>query len=81
MHSCKNISAALAYALEVEAARTASRRPVMIHQIRKENPKEPKSPSSKGFFVRSTKYVDSATHFIFRSGVLKLCSSTLYFYK
>ncbi len=36
MHSCKNISAALANALEVEVARTASRRPVMVRQIRKD---------------------------------------------
>ncbi len=36
MHSCKNIITALAYALEVEAARRASRRPALVHQLRGE---------------------------------------------
>ncbi len=47
MHSCKNITATLAYALEVETAKRASYRPVLIYQL-KEKPKEPKSSSKKG---------------------------------
>ncbi len=47
MHSSKNITTALAFALEVEAARRTSLRPVMVHQIREENPKKPKSSSNK----------------------------------
>ncbi len=48
MHSCKNITAALAHTIEAETARRASHRPVMVHQLREENLKEPKSSSSKG---------------------------------
>ncbi len=39
MHSCKNITAASDYALEVEAARRASRRSAVIHQFCRERPK------------------------------------------
>ncbi len=48
MHSCKNTTAALTYALEAEIARRTSRRPVMILQLRKETLKEPKLSSSTG---------------------------------
>ncbi len=56
VHSCKNIAAALVYALEVEAVRRASSRLVMVHQIREENPKEQNSPSSKGENTRIPTY-------------------------
>ncbi len=45
--SWKNITAALASALEVEDGRGASRRLTMVHQLKAEYPKELKSSSSK----------------------------------
>ncbi len=47
IHSYKNITAALAYVLEIETAKRTSRRPVMVHQLTEENPLKPKSSSSK----------------------------------
>ncbi len=47
MHCSKTITAALAYALEVETARRASYGPVMVNQLREENSKKSRS-SSKG---------------------------------
>ncbi len=54
--SCRNIAAALAYALEVEVARRISCGPVKVHQLGEENPKETKSSSSKGEKTRIITY-------------------------
>ncbi len=43
IQACNNVTTALAYALEVEAARRASCIPVMAHQLREGHPKESKS--------------------------------------
>ncbi len=47
MHSCENITAALAYVLKVEAAGIATHRPVLVQQRRDEYPKKQKLSSNK----------------------------------
>ncbi len=56
MHFCQNITTALAYALEVEAARRALGRMAMVFQLKEEYLKEPKSSSSKEVKPRTPTY-------------------------
>ncbi len=54
MHSCENITAVLPYALEDEAAGTASYKPAIVYHLRGQCRKKPKAPSRERTTSRKT---------------------------